>query len=232
MKKIVFLLFLIFNAFINIEAQSNVSGFVELNYNTFSHSKLKTFQEQLLNDINQVNLKINDDFGSNIGYTIGVKVENIDTQFFASYNSTGGKISYSDFSGIIRITQLLQAYTLGGEYQIKLTQENKREMFYLGTRGFINYNKLDLKTYSKIADNTSNESIEFNSVDFGLGIRLLYELPVSIVKIRFNIGYDLVFGGDFKFKENNDFSLEDNKGNTIKSGWSGFRTGIGIVVPF
>ncbi len=217
---------------LNVEAQNNISAIVEINYNTLSHSNLRDFQQELSDDIDEVNLRINDDFGANIGYSVGIKVEDIDTQFFISYNSTGGKISYSDFSGIIRLTQLLKAYTLGGEYQFKLSNDNSKEIFYFGARGFVNYSNLDLESYSNISDNVSRESIGFNSIDIGVGLRLFYDIPISVVKLRLNLGYDLMIGGDLKFKEDNDFSLEDNQGDRVKTGWSGFRSGIGIVVPF
>ena len=232
MKKTQAVIILMAFVCLNIQAQNNISAIVEVNYNTFSHNSLKDFQQQLRNDINEVNLEVNDDFGANIGYSFGIKVEDINAQFFASYNSTGGKISYSDFSGLIRVTQLLKAYTLGGEYQIKLSNDNSKKVFYFGARGFVNFTQLDLESYSKISDIVTNETIDFNSIDFGIGARLIYDIPISVVKLRLNLGYDLMLGGELKFKENSDFYLEDNQGDAVKTGWSGFRSGIGIVVPF
>ena len=233
MKKALTLISTILFIWQNCEAQkNNISGIIEINYNTFSHNRLRDFQQELSDDIDEVNLQTNDDFSSNVGYSIGIKVEDINTQFFVSYNSTGGKLSYSDYSGIIRLTQLLKGYTVGGEYQFKLSNDGSKEMFYFGTRASINYSELDLESYSKISDNVSRESIDFKSIDIGLGVRFIYDIPISIVKLRFNIGYDVMIGGDLKFKENNDFSLEDDGGDRVRTGWSGFRSGIGIVVPF
>lgn len=231
MKKTQIVTLLVTLLSLNIQAQNNISTIVEVNYNSFSHIDLKGFQQQLRNDINEVNLEVNDDFGANIGYSIGVKIENISTQIFASYNSTGGKISYSDFSGLIRLTQLLKAYTLGGEYQFKLSQNNSKDMFYLGARGFANYTQLDLDSYSRISESVSNESLKFNSIDFGIGIRIIYDISIVMVKLRLNLGYDFMLGGQLKFKENSDFYLEDDQGVAIKPGWSGFRSGIAIVIP-
>jgi len=232
MKKTQVIILLMAFVYFNVQAQNNISAIVEVNYNTFSHTDLKNFQLQLRDDINEVNLDINDDFGANIGYSFGIKIEDLNTQLFASYNSTGGKISYSDYSGLIRLTQLLKVYTLGGEYQIKLSENSSKNVFYFGGRAFVNYTQLDLESYSKISNTTSTESIDFNSIDIGLGIRFIYDIPISVVKLRLNLGYDLVLGGELKFKENNDFALEDDDGDRINAGWSGFRSGIGIVVPF
>lgn len=232
MKKTIVLFFLFFFSFMSVKSQNNISAVVELNYNTFSHSNLSDFQQELSSDISEVNLRVDDDFGANVGYTIGIKAEELNTLFFASYNSTGGKLSYSDYSGIIRLKQLLKAYTIGGEYQLKLSKDGKKDTFYLGGRGLINFSKLNLDSFSKIYDTVSEDSIDFNSIDLGIGIRLIYDIPISVVKLRLNAGYDLILAGDLKFSEDNDYFLEDDDGDAVKTGWSGFRTGIGIIVPF
>lgn len=232
MKKLKVFIYIAAFACLGAHAQSTVSGVLELNYNTFSHKSLSSFQQLLLNDISEVQLSVNDDFGANFGYTIGIKVEELNTQFFASYNGTGGKISYSDYSGVVRITQLLRGYTLGGEYQLKLMEDDSRGMFYLGGRGFTTFNSLELKSYSQIYDSESTDAEDLSSFDFGLGVRLIYDIPISVVKLRLNVGYDLVFGGGFRFNDDTESTLFDAQGEAVKTGWSGLRTGIGIVVPF
>lgn len=230
MKNSLSYILLILIASFGLNAQNNIV--VEVNYNTFSHSKLKNFQQELSSDIEEVNLRTNDEFGANIGFQIGLKIDKLNTQFFASYNSTGGKSSYSDYSGSIRLTQLVTVYSLGGEYQINLSNNPNKKSVFFGIRGFLNYTQLDVSSYSKISNTVSNESIDFNSIDLGLGLRFNYDIPISVVKLRLNLGYDLVLGGNLKFKENSDYTLENNQGDPIKSGWSGFRSGIGIVIPF
>lgn len=232
MKKISGLFLLALFVSLNVSAQSDYAVVAEINYNTFSHQDLKGLQQQLRDDISEVNLRVNDDFGANLGFSLGFKAEDIDTQFFLSYNSTGGKISYSDYSGVIRVTQLLQALTVGGEYQFRLSEENSRNEIFLGARAFVNFTTLELESYSEIYDSRSTEAIDFTSADYGIGARLIYDIPVWLVKLRLNAGYDLVFGGELLLSEDKEYALEDNNGDRVKTGWSGFRTGIGIVVPF
>lgn len=232
MKKLQLILILFVFSTVKIKAQNNISGILEVNYNSFSQNNLKDFQNQLKNEITEVNLSVNDEFGSNIGYTVGVQVESLKAQFFLSYNTTGGKISYSDFSGSIRLTQLLEAYSLGSEYQLRLSDENRNDTFYLGLRGIINFSSMELESYSNILGNESGQVVKFNSVDFGLGARLTYDIPIYVFKLRLNIGYDLMFGGQLRFSENSDFYLENDRGEEVKTNWSGFRSGIGLVIPF
>ena len=94
--------------------------FIETNYNTFSHSSLQQFQKEFKADIAPIPVKTVDDFPANIGFTLGYEITDASTAFFLSYNSTGGKLSYSDYSGVIRIEQPLKGYTAGGNYQFFL----------------------------------------------------------------------------------------------------------------
>ena len=216
----------------DVEAQNGLSAVVETNFNSFSHNDLRGLQQELIEDIEGVTLRVNDDFGANVGYTVGVKVEDLGVQYFMSYNSTGGKISYSDYSGVVRVTQLLRGFTLGAEYQKRLTNVDSKTALHVGGRGFASHTSLGLKSYSEIYDYAESESIDMNSYDFGVGIRFNYDIPVWMVKLRLNAGYDLVFGGELKLSEDKDYALENSKGDRVKTGWSGFRSGIGVVVPF
>lgn len=232
MKRSFALVFTMLVLCLNVQAQKGLSAVAEINYNSFSHKKLRDLQQELTKNIEGVTLRVNDDFGSNVGYTVGVKVEDLGVQYFLSYNSTGGKVSYSDYSGIIRVTQLLEGYTLGAEYQKELTNLDSKTAFYIGGRGFLNYTSLGLKTYSEIYDYAESQSVDMNSFDFGVGIRFNYDIPVWVVKLRINAGYDLVFGGELRLSEDKDYALENSRGDRVKTGWSGFRSGIGVVVPF
>lgn len=231
MKRSLILVFTMLVLCPNVNAQSGLSAVAEINYNSFSHKSLRDLQEQLTRDINGVTLVVNDNFGANVGYSIGLKQEDIEIQYFLSYNSTGGKVSYSDYSGVIRVTQLLQGYTGGAEYQINLSNDESKTDFSIGGRGFVTYTTLGIKTYSKIYDYPESDALDLNSFDFGFGIRFNYDKPVWVVKLRVSAGYDQVFGGKLKFSEDNDYFLEDNNGKAVKTGWSGFRSGIGVVVP-
>lgn len=217
---------------INIISYSqNGEIFMELNYNTFSHSSLKSFQQEFIEDIPEIPMEVNDNFPSNIGFTLGYKLTSINTSLFFSYNSTGGKISYSDYSGVIRITEPLNVYTFGGEYQIKLSKSKTNSPFSLGLRGLTMLSNFEIENYTQISENITNENIKFQSINVGVGGRLIYEYPISFFIIKASLGFDMTFGGTLRYKENNDFYLENNNGDKVKTNWSGLRTGLGIEIP-
>ena len=214
-----------------IQAQ-NSSIYAELNYNTFMHSSLKKFQKEFISDLPEIRLQENDKFPSNVGFTVGYKINKINTSFFFSYNYTGGKLSYSDYSGVIRIEEPLKGYTVGGNYQFYLEKlSNNNHEFYFGLKGFLTYSTLGINSYSQILDNINDDSISFNALDIGVGANLIYEYPISFFKIRAVIGIDAVIGDKLLFQENNKAHLENDGGDPVKTGWSGVRTGVGISIP-
>ncbi len=213
----------------NIGYSQEGSIFVELNYNSFMHNSLKSFQEEFRGDMPEIPIKINDNFPANFGITAGYKINSLDAALLFSYNSTGGKISYSDYSGIVRLTQPLKAYSLGGEYFIELDKSSSN--LSLGLKGFMTYSMLEIDSYTQIADEVNKDNIKLQSIDFGVGGRLIYEYPLSFFMLRASIGVDVVIGGKLKFKENNEYHLENNNGDPVKTNWTGLRTGIGISVP-
>ncbi len=206
--------------------------FAELNYNTFSHSNLKSFQDEFVADVTEVQLVRNDEFPANIGFTIGYTVDNINTSFFASYTSTGGKASYSDFTGLIRITEAVSGITLGGEYLIDLNLNSTgKGDFNLGLRGFVTFSDLEIESNAGLFDQIESSSVGFTSMDLGVGLRAIYEYPIAFFSLRLTLGFDAVLGGKYLFKENSEYHLQDNSGDPVKNGWTGLRSGLGISIP-
>ncbi|TVZ55917.1 hypothetical protein OD91_1191 [Lutibacter sp. Hel_I_33_5] len=224
MKKI-YLVFL-FTCSLMFSQQGKI--FIETNFNTFSHSNLSSFSQEFKNDLSEIPLKLQDDFSANIGFTIGYTIIESDLSIFASYNATGGKLSYSDYSGVIRLEQPLNAISLGGMYLVDLDEFNT---FKLGFKGFAMYSSLEVNSYSKIGNNVNQDSLSFNSFDLGVGASLIYEYPISFFYLRANVGFDLVFGNKLIFSQNNEAHLINNSNEDVKTGWSGFRSGLGIEIP-
>ena len=209
----------------------NDKFFLEFNYNTFSHKSLKNFQEEFVNDISEVDMQVNDNFPSNFGFTLGYKISSINTSIFGSYTNTGGKVSYSDYSGIIRLTQPLRGYTLGGIYEYELLGKQNSGQLSIGVKGFTTYSTLDITSFNEINGNGGTETISTSSIDYGAGVGLIYEYPISIIMVRASVGFDVVLGGKQFLKDDGDFFIEDNSGSPVRTNWTGFRVGIGVSIP-
>ncbi|MEO9571223.1 MAG: hypothetical protein ABJH82_13475 [Polaribacter sp.] len=225
MKNIIILFAFIVS--INIYSQQG-KIFIETNYNTFSHSSLSNFQQEFKNDLAPIQLKTVDDFPANIGFTIGYEIVDSSTALFLSYNSTGGKLSYSDYSGNIKIEESLNAITFGAIYFLNLTDKKD---FRIGFRGFSMFSQLNLNSFSEISNNIQQDNFDFQSTDLGFGAQLNYEYPLSFLILKATIGFDITFGGKLVFKDNNEAYLTSNSNNKVTTGWSGLRTGLGIIIP-
>lgn len=226
MKKAFYFLVALFTWF-NFFAQSG-GIYAEVNYNSFFHTSLKDFQQEFVNDITEVDVKVNDNFPANIGFAVGYKIEDIGVSIYAAYNSTGGKISYSDFSGVIRLTQPLNGYTLGGIYEIPI---NSIENLSFGLKASVTYSTFGVHSYNELNGSSQEQKIDFHSFDIGLGGNLIYEYPVGFVRLRSSIGFDFVYGGKLILNDDNDLFLEDNSGSPVRTGWSGLRMALGIMIP-
>lgn len=202
--------------------------YVEANYNSFGHTKLSEFQQQLAADFNPIPIQVSDDFPAHIGLTLGYEFTESNIAVFASYNVTGGKLSYADFSGVVRVQQNLQGITLGSQY---LFNFNEVDNLQFGLRLLTTFSNLSLDSYSEIGSTTTVSDVSFNAIDFGGGLQFIYEYPLSFLNIRASFGYDFVFGGPLKFKDNTDINLVDNSGQDITTGWSGIRFGLGVSIP-
>jgi hypothetical protein len=202
--------------------------FIEINYNTFYHTSLSDFQNEFKNDLAPIPLKTTDDFPANIGFTVGYEIVDVHTAIFLSYNSTGGKLSYSDYSGAVRLEESLNAITFGGIYYLDLSE---KKGFRIGFKAFSMLSNLSIDSYSEIGGFIDEDTVDFQSFNFGAGVQLNYEYPLSFLILKANICFYLTFDGKLKFKDNEEAHLINNAGENVTTGWSGLRTGIGIVFP-
>lgn len=206
--------------------------YFEVDYNTFDHKKLKDFQRNLSDDFQPVRIKTVDDFSSNLGFTIGYELTNINAALYFSYTTTGGKLSYGDYSGEIRILQPLIGYSYGVVYSVFLAKNKFKNRLRISFKTINTFSTFEINSYYRLEDSVVKDDFKFSSFDFGLGSFLQYEQPVSIFKLRLKLGYDQVFGGKLKFSENNEAYLQDARGSTVRTNWSGLRTGLGISYSF
>ena len=221
-----FILFLILS-FNCLSQKSEI--FVDLNFGTFTNIPLRSFHNELASDINFEGLKTTDNFNFNYGFSIGFKVNKINTSFFYSQKVAGSKTSLADFSGFITLTNEIKGSTFGGLYEEKIRELGKGNLF-LGVKGLITFSKLILSDNNSITYN--NESYNFKSIDFGTGILITYKANLGPIIIKPFIGIDIYVGGKLKFEDFNEAHLTFKNGNTVKTGWTGLNAGLGIALPF
>lgn len=224
--------FLLFCLFLSSTIQAQKFEFYsDLNFGIPSNTSLKNFQNELANQVPFENFKTTDNFKYNYGFTTGVRFNRKISAFFSNKVS-GAKSSVADYSGYIRLTNELKGYTFGAKYEI-LIREYKKGNLLLGFKGLLTSSRLSLKTTSKILNATESDEIDFKSLDFGTGIGMTYEYPLKFMVLKAYIDLDIYLGGKLKLQEKNPDGLYllNNNGEKVTTGWTGFNTGLGIVIP-
>jgi hypothetical protein len=212
-----------------IQAQK-LEFFSDLNFGIPSNSSLKDFHKELTAQVPFENFKITDNFKYNYGFTTGLRYNRKISAFFSNKVS-GAKSSVADYSGYIRLTNELKGYTFGTKYEITINTYSKG-ILLLGFKGLVTSSKLSLKTESKIIATSESNGIDFKSLDYGAGVGITYEYPLSFMVLRAYVDLDLYVGGQLKLEGNStDGYLMTNNGKKVTTGWSGFNTGIGIAIP-
>lgn len=227
MKKYFYLI--LFFISINIYTQK-VEIFTDLNFGTFTNIPLRTFHNELAEDIEFNGIETSDNFNYNYGFSLGFKVNKINTSFFYSHKVSGSKTSLADFSGFIRLTSEVKASTFGGFYEKNIKKIGKGNLF-LGIKSMITFSTFSVQNTNSILNNFTDELIDFKSIDFGSGLILTYKILLKPIIIKPFIGVDIYFGGKLKFDEIPDAHLTFKDGDPVKTGWTGINGGLGIGIP-
>ena len=227
MKKHFYLILLFIS--INIFSQK-VEVFTNLNFGLLTNIPLRNFHNELVEDITFDGIETTDNFNLNYGFSVGFKVNSINTSFFYSHKVSGGKTSLADFSGFIRLTNEIKGSTFGGFYEKPIKELGKGNL-YLGLKGMVTFSKLSLQNTNSIVNNFTDELYDFKSIDFGTGLMLTYKVLLGPVTIKPFIGVDFYFGGKLKFSEIPDAHLIFKNRVAVKTGWTGINGGLGFGVP-
>ena len=211
MKKYIYILLLV--TISKVYSQKS-EIFTDVSFGTFTNLPLKDFHNDL----------------ADYGFTIGFKVNKINTTFFYNQKVAGSKSSLADYSGYIKLTNEIKGSTFGAIYEKELSRKDKKTL-HIGFKGLLTFSNLTLANNNLIANTRTNEIINFKSTDFGAGLLFTYRIPISFFIIRSYIGADIYLGGKLKFKEISGSHLTNKNGNALKTGWTGINGGLGIAIP-
>ncbi|HDZ06141.1 hypothetical protein [Maribacter sp.] len=215
----------------NITAQESGINF-EVNLGTTPTSPLKLFHNSLKDQVDFENFKTTDNFYYNYGFSVGFSVENIKSSFFYANRVSGAKSSVADYSGHFRLTNELKGSTIGYRYYLNLVS-NEKSHLYAQFKGLVTFSSFNITSDLTTSGTNQFDSLDFKSIDYGLGGGLLYEYPLGFLVLRAYIDLDLYYGGRIKLKEDNPdggYLLNEN-GDKLTTGWSGLTVGMGFTIP-
>ena len=164
-------------------------------------------------------------FESNLNsrWTIGVN---------PGYSSTGSRYYYEDYSGVQYNDFVVNRYDLTASMMYRFSP--KRITPFVILAGGVNLNELDLDLYTRLGPDNPADTIRlsFRSVSLGTRFGAGIEKQLKFMLFRLTGLYELTIPGQFKLKENSDFKLLTNEGNTVDAGWEGFKIMFSAGVRF
>lgn len=205
--------------------------YVKTGLGTYQMSQLEAFQQELAEDMT-VPAKVVDKFPATMTYELGFEHgygERMTSGGFFGYSSTGGRIHYRDYSGQVKIDQLLNNYSLGVQGAINLSDaavEKKMSPWFFCKLSAA-YTLLNLTQYIEVGQESDLEFFKFKSLNIGLQPGFSFRIPLASFSINPEVSYEIQLPGKLFFE--NDTYLLNQQGKEVKANWSGLRLGISVA---
>lgn len=176
-------------------------------------------------------------FPSRFGYDISFQHTNSKRSigFFYSYQSTGGRVHYSDYSGELKMDQIINGNSIGG-FITKDFNHSEKFKVYGGTRLGLTVSKLKIKNTIALVDQQQqylSERYEFESLNLFVSPLLGGKMSFHNFYCFLEIGYEWhVTKNPLTLEGADDAYLQGKGGEEIHADWDGFRMTLGLAYSF
>lgn len=213
-------------------AQTTISG--KIGYGFYSMGDLKKYQQARFNAMTDVPVQIVDNFPPYINYKAFVSIprhtDRTKLRLYYGFQTTGSRISLTDYSGKLTFDMIVNGHMLGAEMEpvttVLLKVINVRMLICVGTTTTF----LKLKDQLSVGDQKVEDSYLFCShgLDVEPGISADYKYKRMSFGLSF--GYLQDINLTFYKKGSPKTKLGFSNYNTVHPNWAGLRTGIEISV--
>jgi hypothetical protein len=217
-----------------LSAHAQKLGFsVNVNYGNYKMKEIRAFENEMIKSF-PVKAKSMSSFPAFVGYEgkLFLSFEKFNVGVFGSFNSTGSRISYKDYSGRIDVDQLARLKAIGALVEYKIPVQSEVWKPFLSLQMSIGKTTYDLDASVELDNETlTDESLVFESKhtlinpSFGLRRQVLKKCFVAAT-----VGYLFDSAADLKYKRDNDLYLLNEDNDPVSLDWSGFRLGMSFGV--
>jgi hypothetical protein len=208
-------------------------GIVSSTFSTYKMVDLKDFQKDYIKSTG-VGLKPVTSFPPYVGFgiEIGKAVNpNLMVGFLLGYNSTGGRVDYQDYSGKIRMDQLLHCFSVGTIIKDKVNNSDKWPLYISLAASWV-HTRMGIDSEIIIGDVNEVEGLDLYSNNIGLHPAFILRRDInSLFFLQASAGYEVQFGGKVFLKDNkNGAYLTTSSGDPFQIRWDGLRIGLGLGI--
>lgn len=199
----------------------------------FKMDELKSFQESLRKTL-PVPAKIGESYPSFWGYEghLDVNIKRFQVGAFYGFNSTGSKLSYADYSGMLYYDQEIQFRQFGVGTHYNLSPDSKVQPAFVLEVG-AGFTDFKLRRYLSIGDARPVEEIldfKARSTTITPGISLKYVLANRLV-FKGELKYLFDFATDLTWTEDDEIHLIEGS-DAVGPDWSGVRLSLMAGIRF
>lgn len=224
----------------NVHSQSAGRVFVQGNYNFFTMTDLKNFQQELLTDLTDQGLdaKITDSYPGYYGLKAGLLIpikrypsKEILVGGFIDFAATGARIHYSDYSGEIKIDQKVNAVSLGAVVSFCTYEKDFFQLYFDINARFI-FSKFKNEFTTKLFNQTEQQNLNFTAVSFGLEPALVPSVNVYPFNFGLSVSYMIALPTTLEYEAYDGANLVNKNGDEVAINWSGFKFGVSVKYLF
>lgn len=206
----------------------------KIGYGTYQMNQLKDLQKAIVTTL-PVRGKATQSFPAYWNFQMKYLYKTSDKNrigAFIDYASTGGRIAYSDYSGELKVDNVVSRYGLGVSEEYVLAQKDALSLSGLIEASAL-YSRLMMDSFVKINDQSQKDLAKLKSLGLALEPGLLGEGKISKMTIGLSVGYQLSFCKPFHLKGERKAILTNTETNKkVNPNWSGIRLGATIGINF
>ena len=224
-----YLILLMFFLFSTAFAQESNSLLFRIGVGTYSMKSQKLLQQDFNNN-SRIPFRAVHSFPPfmTFGGSFGVKIsERASLGLWAEYASTGGRLSYKDYSGYAKIDQVLNSFQIGPFAQYRINKSIDWPI-YITMHSSLARTNQKLSSEVEVGSAFEKENYTLKSINYGLRPGIMLARDLKPFTFQLGIGAELQFHGDMDVKSNDNLIFTTSDGEKLVSQWDGLRLTLGI----
>lgn len=147
--------------------------------------------------------------------------------FWYEYTSTGGRLSYKDYSATISLDQLLSVNHYGVQYQHRINHHPDWQFFVTGQVSAA-FTQGTVRSSLVMGATQQSEELSISSINFGIRPGVMVQRKWVGINWQAAAGYEFQHHGVL---ETSDGVVLSGSGGDVTAEWDGLRFRIGVFVP-
>lgn len=204
-------------------------------FGTYAMDGMEQLQDEFVASLRPIATKKITSFPGWIGFDVeGSRLNgNVEWASYFSYNATGGRVHYADYSGEVKLDQKLRCTTIGAGFLSKINEWGNHQL-RIGLRLGLAVTEMKFVNIVEIQNQiVESENVLFKSLNVHTAILFRYEYTQKNLIFFADAGYLAApVKGAFTINGDGEVYIQLNTGEKLRAEWGGARLAFGIGYKF